>query len=93
MNRINKKFNSVEVFSGCGGLTLGMKKAGFKTKVAVELDEDAIKAFKLNHKKTVVIPKDIKEVKSSEITELLNGKVIHCGDVIRKKMLGIRETA
>ncbi len=77
MKRTNKKFNSVEVFSGCGGLTLGMKKAGFATKVAIELDENANKAFKLNHKKTTLIPKNIETVDSSEIKEILNGEIVH----------------
>jgi DNA (cytosine-5)-methyltransferase 1 len=74
---MNQLFNSVDLFSGCGGLTLGMTKAGFKTTVAVEIDESAVKAFKLNHKNTTVLQKDIKEVQSSEILKLLNGEPLH----------------
>lgn len=70
-------YNSIDLFSGCGGLTLGMKKAGFVTKIAIEKDENAVKAFRLNHKKTKVIPNDIKKVKISEVSELLDGEVIH----------------
>jgi len=72
-----KRYNSIDLFSGCGGLTLGMKKAGFATKIAIEKDENAVKAFKLNHTKTRVIPNDIKNIKISEVYELLDGEVIH----------------
>ncbi|MBS1633425.1 MAG: DNA cytosine methyltransferase [Bacteroidetes bacterium] len=72
-----KGFTSIDLFAGCGGLTLGMEKAGFKTKVAVEINSSAVSAFKLNHKKTKVIEKDIREVNIADIKKMLNGKPLH----------------
>jgi len=60
-----------------GGLTEGLRKAGFQTKLAFEIDELASKAYKLNHKKTKVITKDIRDVDIEEIKQKLNGKTIH----------------
>ena len=40
----------VDLFSGVGGVTQGLRKAGFKTLLAFEIDDIASKAFKLNHK-------------------------------------------
>lgn len=71
------KYNSIDLFSGCGGLTTGLRKAGFETKVAIEVNKDAIITFNLNHKKTKVIEKDIRNVSIEEISKLLDGKALH----------------
>jgi DNA (cytosine-5)-methyltransferase 1 len=68
---------SIDIFSGCGGLTEGMHQANFKTKVAFEIDEIASKVYKLNHTDTTVITKDIRDVSIAEIKRHLNGKTIH----------------
>jgi len=68
---------SIDIFSGCGGLTEGMHQADFKTKVAFEIDEIASKAYRLNHPDTTVITKDIRKVSIAEIKRKLNGKTIH----------------
>lgn len=68
---------SIDLFSGCGGLTEGMHQAGFKTKIAVELVDDAVKAFKLNHTTTHVIDRDIRKISSQEIKKKLNGQSLH----------------
>lgn len=58
-------FISVDVFSGIGGLTAGLKKAGFKIRTAIELDPHAVNTYKLNHRQTKVINKDIRKVSLS----------------------------
>ena len=68
---------SIDLFSGCGGLTEGMHQAKFKTKFAFEIDEIASRTFKLNHKRTKVITKDIRTVSLDEIKCKLNGETIH----------------
>ena len=46
---------AIDLFCGAGGLSLGLKQAGFKVLAAVDLDPLAIKSFKANHRKTKVI--------------------------------------
>ncbi|HYV93576.1 MAG TPA: DNA cytosine methyltransferase [Chitinophagales bacterium] len=70
-------YSSADIYSGCGGLTEGMHKASFQTKIAIEIDDDAVKAYQLNHKKTTIIQKDIRKVSIAEIKRKLNGKTIH----------------
>jgi DNA (cytosine-5)-methyltransferase 1 len=77
MNISRCKFISLDLFSGAGGLTQGLKRAGFYTKFAFEIDEVASKTYALNHKKTMVITKDIREVDLEEIKNLLQGVEIH----------------
>ena len=68
---------SIDLFSGCGGLTEGMHQAKFKTKFAFEINEIASQTFKLNHKQTKVITKDIRTVSLDEIKSELKGETIH----------------
>lgn len=71
------KYNSIDIFSGVGGLTEGMHQADFKTQLAFEIDETASKAYRLNHSQTKVITKDIRKVSIEEIRKSLKGKAIH----------------
>lgn len=68
---------SIDIFSGCGGLSEGMHQAKFKTKIAFEIDAIASMAYKLNHPDTTVITKDIRNVSIAEIKRKMKGKTIH----------------
>jgi len=68
---------SIDIFSGCGGLTEGMHQADFKTELAFEIDEIASKAYRLNHPDTIILTKDIRKVSIAEIRRKLKGKPIH----------------
>lgn len=71
------KLLSIDLFSGVGGLTQGLRKAGFQTKMAFEIDELASSVYKLNHKRTRVITKDIRKVNIEDIKKNLKGNPIH----------------
>lgn len=68
---------SIDLFSGVGGLTQGLHKAGFRTELAFEIDEIAAKAYKLNHQKTEVITDDIRNVSINEVRNKLGERTIH----------------
>ncbi|WP_219701299.1 DNA cytosine methyltransferase [Marinomonas lutimaris] len=40
--------NSIEIFSGAGGLALGLKKSGFEHKAIIEINKDACKTIRSN---------------------------------------------
>jgi DNA (cytosine-5)-methyltransferase 1 len=71
------KLLSIDLFSGMGGLTEGLRKAGFQTVLAFEIDALASETYKLNHTETEVITKDIRKVDIEEVKQKLNGKEIH----------------
>ena len=62
-----KRLNVLDLFSGCGGLSLGFKMAGFNIAGAIDNDIDSIKTFKNNFKKGKFFVKDINKITKSEI--------------------------
>ncbi len=60
----NKKtnFTGVELFSGCGGLALGLKNSGVISKLLVEIDKDSCETLKMNFPKAKIICDDITNV-------------------------------
>jgi DNA (cytosine-5)-methyltransferase 1 len=43
-----RKFKSIDLFAGCGGLSLGLEMAGFETVFVNELHPDAMQTFLIN---------------------------------------------
>ncbi len=52
-------FQSVDLFAGAGGLSLGLRAAGFHTRVAVEIDRWAAQTFQRNFPEAKVVSEDI----------------------------------
>lgn len=71
------KLISIDLFSGVGGLTEGLRQSGFLTKFAFEIDELASSVYKMNHLDTKVITDDIRNVDTNIIKRKLGGKTIH----------------
>ena len=66
-----KSYTAIDLFSGCGGLTLGLKQAGFKVIAAVEIDQLATSTYTRNHPGARVWNKDIRDVKTKEMMRSL----------------------
>lgn len=60
------KKTAVDIFSGAGGLSIGAEMVGINTILAVEFDQYAAKSFERNHKKAIVLNKDIRNVNPLE---------------------------
>ncbi|MEU4548292.1 DNA (cytosine-5-)-methyltransferase [Nonomuraea dietziae] len=62
-----KKPVAVELFAGAGGLGLGFEQAGFQVAVAVETERNAAQTYRANHPGTVVLERDVSDLKASDI--------------------------
>lgn len=64
-----KKIKAIDLFSGCGGVSIGLTQAGFEVVCAVEIDDAAVKAYKGYYllRDVNVLKNDICKVNGSEI--------------------------
>ena len=65
--------NIISLFSGCGGLDLGFEKAGFNVVIANEFDKTICPTFKANHPHTILLEKDIRNVKETDFPQNIDG--------------------
>lgn len=70
----NKNLTAIDVFSGCGGLSCGLKAAGFDVLGAIEVDERAAKTYSVNHSKTTLFQNDVRELTSETLMRKLKLK-------------------
>ena len=61
------KLYAIDLFSGCGGVTAGLKKAGIEVRAAVEINPVAVETYKENNKEVVVLHKEICDVTGNEL--------------------------
>ncbi|ABP51390.1 MULTISPECIES: DNA cytosine methyltransferase [Pyrobaculum] len=62
-------YNVIDIFSGGGGFGLGFRQAGFKIRVALDVDRDAVRTYSANHVNTVVLQRDIREVSYEDLVK------------------------
>ncbi len=72
-----KKYTSIDLFSGAGGMSEGLRQAHFNTKLAFEIDATASATYKLNHPKTYIYTQDIRTVDLANVRQKLHGRTLH----------------
>lgn len=66
-----RKYNSIELFAGAGGLALGLEKAGFYAQGLVEIDKYAAETLRRNRPEWNVIEEDIIKVANERMDKYL----------------------
>jgi len=66
---------AIDLFSGCGGLTQGLRDAGFTVGAAVEIDALAAETYAANHPEVKLFNVDIQKITADQIMEACNLKV------------------
>lgn len=65
-----KKNKIIDLFCGCGGLSLGFESAGFEVAYAIDMWKDAIVTYNHNHKNKVAHCQDIHELEDGFLKNL-----------------------
>ena len=68
---------AVDVFAGCGGLTAGLKQAGFDVLAGIEIDATAQRVYQLNHPDALLLG----DVTKLENADLLNELCLEPGEL------------
>lgn len=68
--------NVIDLFSGCGGLSLGFMKDGYTVNKAVEFDSNIAKTYMMNHPEVDVIVDDIRNIDKSGVFKAGDADVI-----------------
>ncbi|MDR2833794.1 MAG: DNA cytosine methyltransferase [Streptococcaceae bacterium] len=66
----NNHPKAIDLFCGGGGLTVGLKKAGFDVVGAVEIEPHAASTYRVNHPKTKLFIQDIKHLRGNDLLAL-----------------------
>ena len=71
------KYNVIDLFCGCGGLSYGFEKAGFNILLGIDNDAKALETFELNHKDAKSICGDITNISfDQDIRPLIGDKPV-----------------
>lgn len=62
-----KKLSAIDLFCGCGGLTQGLRDAGFRVLGAVDNDSYALEAYRANHGGVRLWLSDIRRISAVEM--------------------------
>src|SRR2546421_12880641 len=68
---MKRKPRAVDLFCGAGGLSEGLRQAGYKVIGAVEIDALACKTYRLNHKRVKLWEKNIARLSGAAIMKAL----------------------
>lgn len=65
---------AIDLFSGCGGLSLGLVNAGFNVVAAIDNNALATETYRINHPAALTIEGDIRQISASSVMRRLRLK-------------------
>ncbi len=74
MDLKEKVFTTLDLFSGCGGMSLGFTWAGFKSVLASDIDENCEKTFNTNFPNVPFLRGDLSEFKKEDFDQFIKGE-------------------
>lgn len=67
------KLGFIDLFSGCGGMSLGFEQAGFQNLLAIDCWEDALRTYKYNRKDANILCAEVEEVNIGSLIDEFKG--------------------
>jgi len=69
---MQKELNVIDLFCGCGGLSLGFEQAGYNILLGIDMWKDALKTFEHNHKSGRTLCADLANLSAEEVDNTIN---------------------
>ena len=66
-----KKYNVLDLFCGCGGLSLGFEEAGYNVLLGIDIWKDALKTYAYNHKHSNTLCADMSTLCGEDLKEII----------------------
>ena len=75
---------AIDLFAGAGGLTVGLKRAGFRVVSAVESDRHAFATYTANHPEVRCINQDVRTVSGTGLLRFAETEQSICWPVAHR---------
>jgi DNA (cytosine-5)-methyltransferase 1 len=72
----SKTFNVIDLFCGCGGLSLGFEQAGYNVLLGIDVWKDALETFRHNHKNGATLCADLSKLTGEEVDREINSQKV-----------------
>jgi len=67
----------LDLFSGCGGFSLGMQRAGFKILAAIDFNKEAVETYQLNFPGVLALREDLTQFRPEHLAAMLGNHPVH----------------
>lgn len=69
-------YHILDLFCGCGGMSLGFERAGYDVLLGIDVWKDALATYAYNHKKSMTLCADLASLNPVNVDEKIGGKHI-----------------
>lgn len=66
-----QKYNVLDLFCGCGGLSLGFEEAGYNVLLGIDVWKDALKTYAYNHKHSKILCADMSTLRGEDVKDVV----------------------
>lgn len=74
--RMPKQPTCIDLFCGCGGMSLGFEQAGYKVLLGIDNWQDSLNTFQYNHHGSQTLCADLMSLTPSEVENKIRGKAV-----------------
>ena len=72
----NKAYTVLDLFCGCGGLSLGFEQAGYNVLLGIDMWNDALTTYRHNHKNGKTLCADLATLPVEEVDNIINHEIV-----------------
>lgn len=70
------RYTVIDLFCGCGGMSLGFEKVGYDILLGIDIWKDALMTFKSNHANSQVLNADIATLQAETVEDIVGTKAV-----------------